>query len=82
MQDTVSIVAVVITRYPDRLYHFLRKAFTLAALQGHDVTHRATQAEVLAAVAPTLIECVGTSLRAVCEGHTFGRLYNSSKELY
>jgi hypothetical protein len=56
VQDTVSIIAVVITRYPDRLYHFLRKAFTLAALQGHDVTQRAAQAEVLAVVAPTLIE--------------------------
>lgn len=56
MQDKVATLALVITRYPDRLYHFLRKAFTLAALQGHDVTHRVTQAEVLSIVWPILLE--------------------------
>lgn len=56
MQDKVATLALVITRYPDRLYHFLRKAFTLAAIQGHDITHRVTQAEVLSIVWPTLLE--------------------------
>mmetsp|Transcript_28316 Transcript_28316/g.74325 ORF Transcript_28316/g.74325 Transcript_28316/m.74325 type:complete len:1215 (+) Transcript_28316:98-3742(+) len=56
VQDKVATLALVITRYPDRLYHFLRKGLTLATLQGHDVNNRVTQAEVVAIVWPILFE--------------------------
>lgn len=56
VKEKVELLAIVLIRYPDRLYRFLRRAFTLAVLHGHDVSQRAVQAEVLATVVPELVE--------------------------
>eukprot|EP00041_Stephanoeca_diplocostata_P037258 m.1400379 g.1400379 ORF g.1400379 m.1400379 type:complete len:1133 (-) comp25003_c0_seq43:1525-4923(-) len=56
VKEKVELLAIVIIRYPDRVYRFLRRAFTLAVLHGHDVSQRAVQAEVLAAVVPDLVD--------------------------
>eukprot|EP00039_Didymoeca_costata_P005932 m.85971 g.85971 ORF g.85971 m.85971 type:complete len:1046 (-) comp13035_c0_seq1:130-3267(-) len=54
--EKVTVFAAVAVRYPARVYRFLRSAFTIASLQGHDVESRCVQFEVLTEALPPLID--------------------------
>lgn len=53
--NQLSALVTIFTRYPDRVYGYLRRVFTIASLHGHDVSRRGTQAEIFAHSLPRLI---------------------------